>query len=98
MTSRYVSVSNIVAVLSFAGSAVKMPSTLVALNMASALISSARSAAAESVVEKGLPGAGRKDHYARLFEMANRASPDEGLGYLVHSDRDARFAISKRRA
>ena len=58
-----------------------------AIRIASAPISSARRAAAVSVVKNGLPGAGGEDDDAALLEMAHRPPADVRLGDLLHVDR-----------
>ena len=86
---------------SFIGSASYTPSTLVAFSSTSAPISTARSAAAVSVVKYGLPVPATKIVDAALLEVAHGAAADVRLGDLVHRDRahdprrDARSARSR---
>ena len=62
------------------------------MRIASAPISSARRAAAVSVVKNGFPVPAAKMTIAALLQMADRAAADVGLGHLAHRDRreDAR--------
>ena len=64
-----------------------MPSTLVPLNKASQPISAARSAAAVSVVKKGLPVPAANSTIRPFLEMPERAAADVGLGHARHRDR-----------
>jgi len=68
------------------GSRSYTPSTLVALRMASALISIARSAARYRR-EIRVPGPRREDHHAPLFKVAQGAPADVRLGDRAHLDR-----------
>ena len=56
------------------------------MRIASAPISSARSAAAVSVVKKGFPVPSRKDDHAPLLEMTDGPAPDVRLRDLADGD------------
>src|SRR6266496_511403 len=76
--------SNLVAAESFMGSAEYTPSTFVAFKITSALISSARSAAAESVVKNGLP-VPAANMTTRAFSRW-RTAPDKRFGQFRDGD------------
>ena len=64
-----------------------MPSTLVALRIASAPIFDRPQRGGRVGGEVRIAGAGRKDHDAPLFQMTDGAPPDVRLGDLMHRDR-----------
>ena len=64
-----------------------MPSTLVALRIASAPISMARRARRRIGGEVGIAGAGGKNDHAPLFEMADCPAANERFGDFLHFDR-----------
>ena len=83
-TSLTVSVSYLTASSYLCGSLSYTPSTIVALNTTSALISAARSEAAVSVEKKGLPVPQPNTTTAAFFKMANRTVADIRFSDLLH--------------
>ncbi len=63
-----------------------MPSTLVALRMTWASISSARSTPGGVGGKERIAGAGGEDDEPALFEVADGAAPDVRLGQRFHPD------------